>query len=54
MEIKFHEEMWAKYRSTLEPAVDAWKKKAPTDPDFQKEQPKAPAGNAPAKAPVEE
>jgi len=54
VEIKFHEEMWAKYRPTLQPAVDAWKKKAPTDPGFQKaqSQPVDPK-NAP-KPPVDE
>jgi len=32
VEIKFHEAMWKKYRKTVQPAPDAWRKKKPVAP----------------------
>lgn len=31
VEVDFHEEMWLKYRATLQPAPSAWREKAPTN-----------------------
>jgi hypothetical protein len=36
VEIPFHEAMWKTYRPTVEPAPDAWKKKAPVDNPWDK------------------
>jgi len=31
VEVQFHEDMWKKYRRTVEPDVNAWRKRAPVD-----------------------